>query len=101
MELSFHVDQGGYGRTATFTKGEALDRAVELFCAIQIGEESGEWVTDNYNWIRLTWEDGSYTGISLNLANLEYFVHSTSHTYELNGLDEFWTYCAGYLEEDA
>ncbi len=100
VELSFHVDQGGYGRTATFKDGEALDRAVELLCGIQIGEESGEWVTDNYNWISLTWEDGSCTSISLNLSSLEYYVHSTPHTYELEHLDEFWSYCADYLEED-
>ena len=100
-ELSFHVDQGGYGRTATFQAGAALDRAVELFCAIRIGEESGEWVTDNYNWIWFTWEDGSHSGISLNLNNLEYFVHTTPHTYVLENLGAFWSYCADYLEEDA
>ena len=101
VALSFHVDQGGYGRTATFKAGDALDKAVALFCAIQIGEESGEWVTDNYNWIEFEWEDGSHTGISLNLYNLEYYVHSTQHTYDLESLDAFWSYCAGYLEEDA
>ena len=100
VELSFHVDQGGYGRTATFKAGAALDKAVELFCAIRIGEESGEWVTDNYNWIGLTWEDGTRSGVSLNLSNLEYSIHSTLHTYELENLDDFWSYCAAYLEED-
>ncbi len=100
VELSFHVDQGGYGRTAAFRAGEALDRAIELFCAIRVGPESGEWVTDNYNWIAFTWRDGSHTGISLNLNNLEYFVHSTPHTCGLDNLDAFWSYCADYLEED-
>ena len=99
-ELSFHVDQGGYGRTARFKEGEALDKAVELLCAIRIGEESDEWVTDNYNGIGLEWGDGSYTGISLNLSNLEYWVHTTPHTYELEHLDEFWDYCADYLKDD-
>ena len=101
VELSFHVDQGGYGRTATFTEGETLAKAVALLCAIQIGEESGEWVTDNYNWIGLKWADGSRTGISLNLNNLECRGHSVLHTFELEHLDAFWLYCAGYLEEDA
>lgn len=101
VELKFHVDQGGYGRTAAFRAGSALDRAVELLCAIRIGAESDEWVTDNYNWIELTWKDGSRTGISLNLGNLEYAVHSTLHTYALENLGGFWSYCEGYLEEDA
>ncbi len=100
VELSFHVDQGGYGRTAVFKKGKELDKALELFCKIKIGEESREWVTDNYNWISLKWADGSETGISLNLRNLEYSAHSNTHTFELKNLDEFWTYCAKSLKED-
>ena len=100
VELAFHVDQGGYGRTATFEKGAELDRAVELLCAIKIGAETGEWVTDNYNWIRLTWEDGTETYISLNLHSLEYVAHSSPHMYALEHLDAFWSFAAGYLEED-
>ena len=100
VELSFHVDQGGYGRTAVFREGAALDKAVELFCAIRIGEKPGAWVTDNYNWIGLAWEDGSYSYISLNLYSLEYFVHSVPHTFELENLGAFWSYCFDFLEED-
>ena len=100
VELQFHVDRGGYGQTAAFGKGEALDKAVELLCNIKIGARTDEWVTDNYNWIRLTWENGASTYISLNLRNLEYSVHSASHTYELENLGAFWSYAADYLEED-
>ena len=99
-ELLFHVDQGGYGRTAVFTEGEGLEKAVALLCDIKIGAESGEWVTDNYNWISLKWADGSTTGISLNLYSLEYYAHSRPHTYRLENLEPFWTYCADHLEED-
>lgn len=99
-ELRFHVDQGGYGRTAVFTKGEGLEEAVALLCDIRIGAESGEWVTDNYNWISLAWPDSSHTGISLNLYNLEVYAHSRTHTYRLENLEPFLTYCAGYLQED-
>ena len=100
VELSFHIDQGGYGRTAVFHSGETLGKAVNLFCKIRIGEESSEWVSDNYNWIRLTWKDGSETYVSLNLRSLEYNIHSTPHMYHLDDLDEFWSYASGYLEED-
>ena len=98
--ISLHVDQGGYGRTATFDEGAPLDEAVELFCAIKIGEETDQWVTDNYNWIRLTWEDGTETYISLNLYSLEYTAHSSPHMYALEHLDAFWSFAAEYLEED-
>ena len=98
--ISLHVDQGGYGRTATFDEGTLLDEAVELFCAIKIGEETDRWVTDNYNWIRLTWEDGTETYISLNLYSLEVIAHSSPHMYALEHLDAFWSFAAEYLEED-
>ena len=100
VELTFHVDEGGYGQTAVFKAGDGLDEAVRRFCAIQIGEETGEWVTDNYNWIGFTWKDGSHSGISLNLYNLEYAIHSSFHMYRLENLDAFWSYCAEYLKDD-
>ena len=99
-ELSFHVDQGGYGQTATFREGAELEKAVDLLCGIKIGEESNEWVTDNYNWISVVWKDGTSSFISINLYNLEYFIHSSPHTWNLENLDEFWSFAAGYLEED-
>ena len=100
VKLAFHVDHGGFGRTAVFTEGEGLDRAVELFCEIKIAGESGEFVTDNYNWISITWADGTTSGIGLNLNNLEYSVHSTFHTYSLENLYEFRAYADGYLVDD-
>ena len=57
-------------------------------------------MTDNYNWIRLGWEDGPETYISLNLRNLEYVAHSNTHTYRLENLDEFWSFASEHLEED-
>ena len=98
--LAFHIDQGGYGRTAVFTEGEALDQAVDLLCNITISGETQEMVTDNYNWIRLVWDDGSESFISLNLYNLEYYVHSSPHIFTLDHLNEFWSYAEAYLEED-
>ena len=100
VKLSFHIDQGGYGRTAEFEKGKTLDEALELFCGIRIGGESGEWVTDNYNWISLEWEDGTRIFISLNLNKLEYSVHSNIHTFTLEDLEPFWLYAYDFLEED-
>ena len=99
-ELAFHVDQGGYGRTATFRKGSSLDKAVDLLCDITIGEKPGVMATDNYNRIRLRWEDGTETYIRLNLYDLEYDVHGIPHSYQLENLDAFWSYCSEFLEED-
>lgn len=100
VEISFHIDQGGYGRTASFKSGEQLDKLVNLLCGIRIGEETDEWVSDNYNWIDLVWADGSETVISLNLKSLEYQAHSNIHVYALENLDPFWSYAESYLTED-
>ena len=100
VELGFHIDQGGYGRTATFKEGAELDKAVELFCKIKIGEETDEWVTDNYNWISFTWKDGTYTVIRLNLHNLEWFIHEIPRSWKLEQLSDFWSYASDYLVED-
>ena len=100
VEMKFHVDRGGYGRTATFTEGPELDRAVELFCDILIAGETDEWVTDNYNWISFTWEDGSSTYLSLNRSNLELRVHSSPHMFTLKDLSPFWNYAEEYFKDD-
>ena len=100
VRLLFHVDQGGYGRTAVFSEGEALDQAVALLCNIRIGEETQEWVTDNYNWISAVWADGSEAFISLNLDSLEYYTDSETYLYKLENLGDFWSYCESYLEDD-
>lgn len=100
VELTLHVDHGGFGRYAVFREGDALQQAVDLLCGIQVGKETDEWVTDNYNGIWLTWEDGSQTCISLNLYNLECSIHSKIHLYDLNHLDAFWSYCEDYLESE-
>lgn len=100
VEIIFHVDHGGNGMTAVINEGNVIDRAIELFCEIRIREESGVFTTDNYNGIGFKWKDGSDIYISLNLANLEYSIHSTIHTYELEHLDGFWSFCADYLEKD-
>ena len=100
VEIAFHVDQGGYGRTAVFREGEELDKVVQLLSAVRIAGEAEEYVTDNCNWIRLTWADGSTSVLSLNLRNLEISVHSLPRVYALEGLDAFWTFAAGYLIED-
>lgn len=100
VALAFHIDQGGYGRTAVFGPGPQLDQAVGLLCDIRIAGEVKELVSDNYNSIALTWEDGSVTIIPLNLRNLEFSSHSTSHVYTLQGLDAFWNYASDFLTED-
>ena len=80
--------------------GQLLDEALDLFCNIRIGEETGEMVTDNYNWISLTWKDGSKSSISLNLRNLEHYIHSEPHIFTLENLGDFWSFASDYLEED-
>ena len=100
VKLLFHVDQGGYGRTATFESEDELAKAVDLFCDIRIGEETGQMVTDNYNWFSFVWADGSESYVSINLDSLEYRAHSITHIYSLDNISVFRSFASDYLVED-
>ena len=49
-----------------------------------------EFVTDNYNGMIFTFEDGTEIYLGLNLKNLEYQVYNGTRVYELEQFDEFW-----------
>ena len=91
-EIRFGIDRGGSLREAVITSDEEIAQAVALLTEIRIGEEVDEFVTDNYNYISFTWADGSTSGVSLNLRNLELSVRGTPHLYTLDGLSAFWSY---------
>lgn len=91
-EIRFGIDRGGYLREAVFTDEAEIAEAVKLLTQIRIGEETNEFVTDNYNYISLLWADGSKAGISLNLYTFELNVRGTVHGYKLDGLGAFWDY---------
>lgn len=101
VKMTFHQDQGGAGKTALFSDGGSLSQAIDLFCDIRIGAESGEWVTDNYNYVAFEWADGTQSFVSLNLRNLEFSAHpNMAHTYELENLDAFWSFALSCAVED-
>ena len=86
------IDQGGYLREASFQTSEEIETAVDLFCKIRVGEDTGEMVTDNYNYIQIIWDDGSSSNISLNLYNLELNLYGNWHSFELENLSDLWSY---------
>ncbi|MBQ4307780.1 MAG: hypothetical protein II759_04310 [Lachnospiraceae bacterium] len=99
-EIRIGIDQGGYLREAVFTEGNGLAEASSLLKEIRIGDEVDTFVTDNYNYIILSWEDGSWKGFSLNLHNYEVSTgHNTWHYYELEGLGGLLSFADPYLEE--
>ena len=99
IKIEAGIDQGGYLRVATFAESEELATATKLFCDITVGEETEEWVTDNYNYIVLTWPDETTTFISINLYNLEFSAHGYWHVYELDNLGPFWSYVEKNAQE--
>ena len=99
-EIRLGIDQGGYLREAVFTEGNGLAEAASLLKEIRIGDEVDTFVTDNYNYIVLYWEDGTRLGFSLNLYNYEMSTgNSTWHIYELDGLGGLLSFADPYLEE--
>jgi hypothetical protein len=85
VRLTVGIDHMGDVREAVF-EGEDLDKALEYFKQIQIGDETDESVTDNYNYIILEWDDGSQYAISLNLYNLEMSIDGQPRLFELESL---------------
>lgn len=87
-KIELLIDHGGDQTTYTLTSQEDIDKAVAAFKKVTIGEETYEFVTDNYNWISFTFADGQEVFISLNLYNMEYSGYEY-HLYELDHLSEF------------
>ncbi|MBR2676592.1 MAG: hypothetical protein IKE28_06750 [Solobacterium sp.] len=83
------IDQSGYVRTATF-EGDLLDEAVDAFVKIRLGDDDAPMVTDNYNYVVFYWDDGTTSGINLNLQNLEVMANGRYHSYYLEDLGPFW-----------
>ena len=79
------IDQGGFLQEATFNTPETLPQAVDALAKVRIGDETGEFVTDNYNYILVEYGD-QYYGASLNLYNLETSAYGNYHIYQLEDL---------------
>ncbi len=84
------IDQSGYVRTATF-EDELLEEAIDAFVKIRLGDDDAPMVTDNYNYVVFYWEDGTTSGINLNLKYLELQANGRYHSYYLENLGEFWS----------
>lgn len=90
VEIILRIDHMGAGEVADITDPDTIQQMVDLFCEIRIGDETQEWVTDNYNGVQFIFADGTKEGISLNLKNLELSVSKEYRMYELVDLDPFW-----------
>lgn len=98
-EVYIRIDQGGYEREACLQNADEIEEAVRLFTEITIGNETGEAVTDNYNCVEFTFEDGSTKTVSLNLKSLEVGYHNQYHIYGLDNFDDFWSFANSVVEE--
>ena len=90
IRITVHIDQMGYGREAVFEEKSGLEEAIEAFLKIKVGPDDAPMVTDNYNWIRFEWEDGSDFMIRLNLYALEFYSDGRYHSYYLDDDKDFW-----------
>ena len=90
VRITVHIDQMGYGREAIFGEESGLAEAIHTFLKIKVGPDDAPMVTDNYNWIRFEWEDGSDYMIRLNLYALEYTIDDKYHSYHLTDDKDFW-----------
>lgn len=90
VKIELWIDRMGARSEAVVKEKETISRLVDAFSKIKIGKESMEFVTDNYNGMIFTFEDGTEIYLGLNLKNLEYQVYNGTRVYELEQFDEFW-----------
>lgn len=83
------IDQGGYLREALFDTPESVQAAAEALAKVRVGDEIDEFVTDNYNYIEVEY-DNEFFHASLNLYNLEMTANGEWHIYKLDDLGDLW-----------
>lgn len=91
VKIRMWIDRMGDLSEAEITDEKTIQEIIEAFSVIKIGKETWEVVTDNYNGLIFTFEDGTEVGISLNLKNLEYSIYHSCQYNELEDFEEFWS----------
>ncbi len=99
VQFDLWIDRGGARWETSVTDPETIDRLVEALMRVRIFEETGIFVTDNYNGFSMTFADGSSYWVSLNLTSLEYFVYGNDHIYSLADFEDFWELMHELTEE--
>ena len=84
------IDRMGARSVAHVTSENGLAEVIDAFVKIRIRNDHGAAVTDNYNSVRFTFEDGEVTGISLLLKNLTLPMRRGEVCYELDDFEPFW-----------
>jgi len=90
VSIKVYIDHGGAREVAAYTSEDDVKLMSGYFMKILVGDETNEFVTDNYNWIVFEFGDGTTAAVSLNLYNLEINCYGTFHIYTLEGLGDFW-----------
>lgn len=99
QEMEIGIDQMGYVRTAVFTEEDGLKEALALFQEIRIGSPDAPDYTDNYNYIRLQWKDGSESVIHIDLNVLVLPADEKYRTCELVNLEPLFALAYSRFEE--
>lgn len=94
------IDRGGSEAVADLRSEAEIKEAVELFAEITIAAETQEFVTDNYNAVTFTFNDGSSKTVSFNLKNLEVGYYNETHIYELEDFSAFWSFAQRVVKEN-
>lgn len=100
VKIILWIDRMGVRDVAEIEDRDTIEQLVDVFSEIEIGKETMEDVTDNYNGMCFTFGDGTETVISLNLKNLEYRVYHGVRIYELEQFDEFWKLMGKLTKEE-
>ncbi len=90
VRIEMWIDHGGPRDEGIYTDPETIAQFVDAFTQVTIAAESDISVTDNYNGFAMSFANGEFYVVRLNLMNLEYNVYGTEHIYELDHFESFW-----------
>lgn len=90
VSVELWIDRGGARDEGILETPEEIAEFVEAFTKVRIESDNGEWVTDNYNGLSMTFANGETYHISLLLHDLEYNIYGEWHIYKLTDAEDLW-----------
>ena len=89
-EIYINIDRSGSEFTADIKDSARIEEIVNALCKTKIKCATGTDYTDNYNWVKFFFEDGTSYTLNLNLNLLEVTVNGSLMHYELDDFESFY-----------
>lgn len=92
------IDRSGNESIAVIKDKDIIKKLVEAFVKVQILDDMGMSVTDNYNYVVFSFADEDYT-VNFELTTLDLYQNGIKGLYNLDNFDEFWKLMNEYTDK--